>query len=183
MCQLCNTFKVLCNTSAELKVNLYALTDIKLLNTQDMETNNRKRSLYARSKALLSGALLTTVILSVTSCSPKITFLTSSIVPAAEGVVTVKDDKNNNYLINMEITNLAAVDRLTPPKNTYVVWMETDRGSARNIGRIVVSNNMKVSFETVSSFRPTKIFITAEDNENAQYPGEMMVLTTNSFWN
>jgi hypothetical protein len=147
-----------------------------------METNNKKSSLYARSKAFLSGALLTTVILSFTSCSPKITFLTSSVVPAAEGVVTVKDDKNNNFSIKLDISNLAAVDRLTPPKNTYVVWMETDRGAAKNIGRIVVTNKMNVSFETVSSFRPTKIFITAEDNENAQYPGEMMVLTTNSFW-
>lgn len=148
-----------------------------------METTSKKRSFYAFSKALMSGALLTILVLSFTSCSPKITFLTSSIVPAAEGVVTVKDDKNNNYLIKLDITNLAAVDRLNPPKNTYVVWMETDRGAARNIGRIVVTNKMKVSFETVSSFRPTKIFITAEENENAQYPGEMMVLTTNSFWN
>ncbi|HSO77438.1 MAG TPA: hypothetical protein VLQ76_02640 [Bacteroidales bacterium] len=148
-----------------------------------MKTINKKRSLYARSKALISGAFLTVMILSFTSCTPKITFLTSSIVPAAEGVVTVKDDNNNNYSIKLDITNLAAVDRLTPPKNTYVVWMETDRGAARNIGRIVVTNKMNVSFETVSSFRPTKIFITAEDNENAQYPGEMLVLTTNSFWN
>jgi len=148
-----------------------------------METIKKKRSLYAISKTLLSGALLAIVIISFASCAPKITFLTSSIVPAAEGVVTVKDDKNNNYLIKMEITNLAAVDRLNPPKNTYVVWMETDRGAARNIGRIVVTNKMNVSFETVSSFRPTKIFITAEENENALYPGEMLILTTNSFWN
>ena len=148
-----------------------------------MKTKNKKRSFYARSKPLISVAFLTIMILSFTSCTPKITFLTSSIVPAAEGVVTVKDDNNNNYSIKLDITNLAAVDRLDPPKNTYVVWMETDRGAARNIGRIVVTNKMNVSFETVSSFRPTKIFITAEDNENAQYPGEMLVLTTNSFWN
>jgi len=148
-----------------------------------MEPINKKRSLYALLKTLLSGALLAIVIISFASCAPKITFLTSSVVPAAEGVVTVKDDKNNNYLIKIEITNLAAVDRLSPPKNTYVVWMETDRGAARNIGRIVVTNKMNVSFETVSSFRPTKIFITAEENENALYPGEMLILTTNSFWN
>lgn len=147
-----------------------------------METTSKKKSFYACTKALMSGAFLTLMILSFTSCTPKITFLTSSVVPAAEGVVTVKDDNNNNYAIKLDITNLAAVDRLTPPKNTYVVWMETDRGAARNIGRIVVTNKMNVSFETVSSFRPTKIFITAEDNENAQYPGEMLVLTTNSFW-
>ena len=44
------------------------------------------------------------------------------------------------------------------------------------------SNNLKVSFETVSSFKPTQIFITAEDNESAQYPGDQVVISTEKFW-
>jgi hypothetical protein len=38
------------------------------------------------------------------------------------------------------------------------------------------------SFETVTSFQPTKIFITAEENESTQIPSEIIILTTNSFW-
>ncbi len=131
---------------------------------------------------LVSGIFFTVIVLILISCASRISFLTSQVVPAAEGEISVKKDNNNNYSIKMEITNLAAVDRLEPPKDSYVVWMETERGAARNIGRIETSNSLKVTFETVSSFRPTKIFITAEENENALYPGEMVVLTTNRFW-
>ena len=131
---------------------------------------------------LFSGVFITVMVFTLISCASRISFLASQVVPAAEGEITVKRDNNNNYSIKMEITNLAAVDRLEPPKNSYVVWMETERGAARNIGRIETSNNLKVTFETVSSFRPTKIFITAEENENALYPSEMVVLTTNRFW-
>jgi hypothetical protein len=37
---------------------------------------------------------------------------------------------------------------------------------------------MKASFETVSSIKPTKIFITAEVGGIVQYPDSQIVLTT-----
>lgn len=127
------------------------------------------------------GTLAIMIMFTFSSCAQKALFLTSSFVPAAQGEVAVTKDKNNNYVVKMKISNLADVTRLQPPKNSYVVWMETDRGLARNIGRISTSNQLNVSFETVSSFRPNKIFITAEDDESTQYPGQMVVLTTNRF--
>lgn len=133
------------------------------------------------TKTLFFLGIVAIMAFSMNSCTKKISFLTSSVVPAAQGQVSVKSDKNNNYVIQVEVTNLADVSRLQPPKNSYVVWIETDRGQARNIGSIVISNNLKASFQTVSSFKPIKIFITAEENDNTQYPGQMVVLTTNRF--
>ena len=52
----------------------------------------------------------------------------------------------------------------------------------KNIGRINSSNNLNVSFETVSSFQPIKIFITAEADESTQAPSDMIVLTTDNFY-
>lgn len=54
--------------------------------------------------------------------------------------------------------------------------METEDASVKNIGQIksdskFLSSKLKASFETVTPFKPTKIFITAEDNANVQYPG------------
>lgn len=118
------------------------------------------------------------IIFSFHSCAKKALFVTSSVVPAAQGEVTVTKDKNNNYVIKMQISNLAEVDRLQPPKKSYVVWMEAERGLMRNIGLITSSTNLKVSFETVATLRPTRIFITAEEDEGVQYPGSMVVLTT-----
>jgi hypothetical protein len=132
-------------------------------------------------KTFLTGILATAMIFAFSSCAKKITFLTSSVVPAAEGQISVKNDKNNNYNIQMQITNLADIARLQPAKKSYVVWMETADNLPKNIGRISSSNKLKVSFETVSSMRPTKIFITAEDDEASQYPGSMVVLTTDRF--
>jgi hypothetical protein len=116
------------------------------------------------------------------ACSKKLVFLPSSVVPAAEGYVQVKKDGNENYAITVKVSNLAEVDKMQPPKKTYVIWMETDRGLTRNIGQVVSSRNLNANFETVTSFRPVKIFLTAEDNENIQYPGNV-VLTTDRFWN
>jgi len=138
--------------------------------------------LKTQTKNFFLGILTVMMIFSFISCSTKAVFLASSVVPAAEGYVKVKKDNNNNYVIQMQISNLAEVDRLQPPKQTYVVWMVTDQGITKNIGRVSSSNNLKVSFKTVSSFKPTQIFITAEDNESAQFPGEQVVISTAKFW-
>jgi hypothetical protein len=130
------------------------------------------------AKTFALGMLVTLMACMFQSCAKKAQFLTSSVVPAAEGEVSVKKDKNENYAVKLEINNLAEVSRLQPPKQHYVVWMETDRGMTRNIGMITSSNRLKVSFETVSTLKPTRIFITAEEDGNVQYPGSMVVLTT-----
>lgn len=105
----------------------------------------------------------------------------SSVVPAAEGYVIIHTDRNKNHFIKIRIKNLAEIERLDPAMKTYVVWMDTDRETTLNIGRINSSNHLNVSFEAVSSFRPIKIFITAEENESNNAPGKI-ILTTDNFW-
>jgi hypothetical protein len=62
----------------------------------------------------------------------------------------------------------------------------TDENLTKNIGQIrtsmgLLSKNLKASFETKSSFRPVKIFITAEYDPNIQNTGSEVVLTTDNF--
>lgn len=137
-------------------------------------------------KKIFLNALAFIVFLLFASCSKNIAFQNSSIVPAAQGKVSVKKDSNKNNAIKIEITNLAEVTRLQPSKNVYVVWMETEDSVVKNIGQIksetgFMSSKLKANFETVTSFAPVKIFITAEDNADVQYPGMQLVLTTNKF--
>lgn len=143
-----------------------------------------KQNLQIRT--LLFVFLTTIVICSFTSCSTKKMFQSSTVVPAARGYVKVSKDNNKNYLIKIEITNLAEVNRLTPPKSTYVVWLVSDEAVTRNIGQLKSSSSMfssalKASFETVSSTKPTKIFITAEEDGNVQLYGNQIVLSTDKF--
>jgi hypothetical protein len=122
------------------------------------------------------------------SCSStkKASFNTSTYTPEAEGHVKVKKDKNANYLIEVNVENLADSKKLTPSKNTYVAWIETEDKGAKNIGQIHSSEAMfskarKASITTVSPIRPIRIFITAEDDGNVEIPSDMVILTTNPF--
>jgi hypothetical protein len=47
----------------------------------------------------------------------KISFLSSSVVPAAEGTVAISQDKNQNYKIDLTLKRLAEPSRLSAPKN------------------------------------------------------------------
>lgn len=127
------------------------------------------------------GILAVTIMISFTSCSKKVFFLQSSVVPAAQGYLNVTKDKSENYVIQIELKNFAGAERLEPSNRTYVVWMVTERESAVNIGRISTTNALNASFKTLTSFRPTKVFITAEEQENVKYPGSMVILTTDRF--
>ena len=137
-------------------------------------------------KRIFSIALIFLLVLSLASCSRKISFQTSSVVPAAEGSVKVKKDNNNNYSIDLNVIRLADPKRLEPSKNTYVVWIETAQNGSKNIGSLNTSSSMfsktlKSSLKTVSPFKPESLFITAEDNADIQYPGSQVVLRTDRY--
>jgi hypothetical protein len=107
-------------------------------------------------------------------------------VPAARGDVQVNKDKNMNYVIHVHISELAEVSRLSPPKQSYVIWMVTDQDITKNIGKLNskmggMSQQLNASFETVSAFKPNKIFITAEDDASVQFPNTQIILSTDSF--
>jgi hypothetical protein len=130
--------------------------------------------------------LLTTVYFSSCAQTKKVSFNTSAVVPGAEGTVKVKKDKNGNYHIDVNVENLADSKKLTPPKNAYVVWIETKENGTKNIGQVHSSGSMlsktkKASIETVSPTKPTRIFVTSEDDPKVEFPGEQIVLTTDSF--
>jgi hypothetical protein len=137
-------------------------------------------------KFIVLTIITSVAIVSFSGCAVKAPFLNSTIVPAAEGHVKMKTDKNKNYVIQIEIFNLALPERLDPPKKTYVVWLDDGINNIKNMGQIkssapFMSKSLKASFHTISSFRPVKIFITTEYEANVQIPSSETILTTNNF--
>jgi hypothetical protein len=141
------------------------------------------------SRLLISFLLVITLILIMlffVSCSQNVDFLNSQVVPAAHGSVRIKSDFNKNYIISIQISDLAEPGKLQPPKKGYVAWIETDQGSIENIGQITsatgfFSGQMHANLKTVSSYKPKKVFITAENDINLQLPGTFTVLSTEMF--
>lgn len=130
--------------------------------------------------------LFTLIVFQSCGTATKYNFSTSPVVPAAEGSVTVKKDKNNNYNIELNVMRLADPKRLSPPAEFYIVWMETEQNGKINIGQLKTSSstfskNLTSSLKTVSPFKPISFLITAEGDANIQYPGGQTVLSTGSF--
>lgn len=147
----------------------------------------KTQQLNELSKKYFSGSILIAMMLLVASCATSESFLNSSVVPAATGKVKVKKDSNQNYIIKVDINDLATVERLQDSKQTYVVWMETEKGNTENIGQLksstgFMSKQHTASLETTSSFKPVRIFVTAENEGNERYPDQKTVLTTDTFY-
>lgn len=126
------------------------------------------------------------ILFTFASCSKKVSFNNSSVVPAAIGNVKIKKDKNKNYAIQVKVNRLANPSRLSPSRNVYVVWMEGEQRGVKNIGQFkssssLLSKSLKGSLKTAVPFKPSKIYITAEDDGSVQYPGNQVVLSTDSF--
>ncbi len=125
-------------------------------------------------------------VILMSSCAVKTPFLTSAVVPAAQGTVQVKNDKNKNYVIKIEIKNLSPSNRLTPPSLAYVIWAIANDNSTQNLGQInssddFMASDLSISFETVSSLKPSKIVITAENDPSVQNPSFSQVILTTDF--
>ena len=138
-----------------------------------------KMSLTKKISMLISIGLL----FSLSSSGQKMEFHNTGVAPAAEAHVKIHHDKNKNYAIKLKIFNLAPASDLNPPKKTYVAWMETDHDGLKNIGDFrskseLLSKAFKGSIETVSAFKPTRFFITAENDGSVSEPGPVVILKT-----
>ena len=116
--------------------------------------------------------LLTILALALimSSCATTIKFPVSDITPAADIVATMDKDNNGNIKITVSAKNLAAVERLNPPKRAYLVWIVSERDGVRNIGKLLNKNAQNTGLETITPFKFSEIFITAEDYADASFP-------------
>ena len=137
-------------------------------------------------RPFFKGILVLMMSLALISCSKTVRFQNSTVVPGANASVSLSKDDNKNNRIEMTVTNLADPTRLSPPKKTYVVWMETKADGIKNMGQLIsetsyFSSARKATLNTSTPFKPIRFFITAEDNANIQYPSSQLILTTSEF--
>lgn len=118
----------------------------------------------------LINLLIVTVLVFLTSCATTTKFPVSSITPAAEITATKKQDKNNNYVIEVTAKNLASADRVDPTKKNYSVWFVTENNGTKNAGMLVNKNAKTATLKTSTPYDVKEIFITAEDQGDYSYP-------------
>ncbi len=96
--------------------------------------------------------------------------------PAAHGEIVVKVGPNNNVKLAIRTDSLAKPAALTPPESVYVVWLQRPDKKPENLGQLQVNDHLKGSLTTVTPYKQFKVFITAEQDPQAQAPGGPQVL-------
>jgi hypothetical protein len=150
------------------------------------KTNLVKTIRIARSNRTLFFLTFSFAVFVLTSCSHKVVFQSSSVVPAATGTVKMKHDKNENYTLKIRVNGLVDPERLIPSKKFYIVWMESEYNGVKNLGQLrsssgLFSKKLKAELDAVTPFRPRSVFITSEYETAIQYPGPDIVLRSNNF--
>jgi len=105
------------------------------------------------------------------------TMSTTEKVPAAVGKVKVKNEKDGNTRVKVEVAHLAQATSAFDA-TTYVVWLKPEHGRAQNVGVLSVDNKLEGSLETKTAFKDFSVIVTAEKDANVMAPTGQSVMDT-----
>lgn len=148
----------------------------------DSKQKNMQKNLQGRLTRGAIPFLAILFILSLGSCSRKVSFTPSREVPAAKGWVRVKHTESN-YEVKIRIDNLAPATNLSPPQHVYIVWVDTESDGIKRLGsmqssRSFLSSALKASLDATMPYKPIRVTVTAESEPDPAYPGMYTVLRT-----
>ena len=104
------------------------------------------------------------------SCATTVKFPVSNVTPAAVITAKKKQDKHDNYIIELTANNLAAADRLNPPRSHNIHWIISDNKSVLNVGSLTIRFARNTNLKVTTPHNATAIFITAEDQSDLSFP-------------
>jgi hypothetical protein len=116
----------------------------------------------------------------VTAWAKTYTMEATSIAPGAKGTLDAKALKSGeNTQATLKVDNLAKPSLLTPPANTYVVWLQSEGGQSQNEGTLQVGDNEKGDITLTTTASKFSVFVTAENETHPEHPSNRVVLRTN----
>ena len=127
-------------------------------------------------------AVLTCCVVLGAGCAvQKVAFQASPMQPAADAMVKVRIDRNQNTLIQLKLKHVAPAEKLWPPKSFYVVWAEDTKGGIFQLGQLRVNRKRKASFKGTTVLERFRLVITAEDEPRPEEPSQPHMLATDFF--
>src|ERR1700682_1763444 len=105
-------------------------------------TTNRGRMKKALALSLIF-VLLTAGLVQAT----QVKLINDPSVPGATGTVNVNKDRNGNYRVRVDVRHLAKPTELTPPRQVYLVWVQSGDNAPEVLGQLRVNENLQGSLE------------------------------------
>lgn len=123
-------------------------------------------------------ALLCTVVFAVATVGWAKNYHMSAtkIVPGAAAEVNVEKERNGNVQVEVSVKHLAKPGLLTPPANSYVVWIQQQGSPAQNQGELRIGNDLKGELKSTTTLNNFNVFITGETDAQAKTPSDQLVL-------
>ncbi len=131
---------------------------------------------------IISYFVASAVIMSIAfaSCKTSASFKQSSLLPNAQGYAKAEPMKSGSYSVLVHVERLAGPEFLTPPKKVYVVWIESKRRGVRNGGVLEIDSNKLGTLTVTAPFKPSRVYITAEDRGDVLMQEGPIVLRSGS---
>ena len=127
-------------------------------------------------------AVLTCCVVLGAGCAvQKVAFQASPLQPAADAMVKVRMDRNQNTLVELKLKHVAPAEMLWPPKSVYVVWAEDTDGGILQLGQLRVNKKREASFKGTTVLERFRLVITAEDEPRPEEPSQPHMLATEFF--
>ena len=140
-------------------------------------------SVQSRSGQVAQIGLVVTLVLGLLPCvllAKTFKLQSTSIVPGASGEVKSAKDKNGNTKFSVQVKHLANPSALTPPKSTYVIWIQQPGAAPESQGVLKVNKNLEGKFETSTADKRFDLWITAESDASLKAPSGPEVLRANN---
>ncbi|HYX54060.1 MAG TPA: hypothetical protein VE783_11465 [Candidatus Limnocylindrales bacterium] len=97
--------------------------------------------------------------------------------PAAEGKVITSNDRNGNTEVEVQVKHMATPQSLTPPRQTYLVWVQPRGQAAELLGALRVnSDSLEGSLKASTTYKDFEVLVTAEDQVHADQPSSTVIL-------
>ena len=96
--------------------------------------------------------------------------------PAAEGKIITDNDRNGNTGVDIQVKHMATPQSLTPPRQTYLVWVQPRGKDPELLGALRVNSDLQGSLKATTTYKDFDVIITAEDNMKPDTPSSVVVL-------
>ena len=126
-----------------------------------------------RKTALL---IAITFLLATAAWSKEDKLTNTGLDPSAQGTVVTSTDRNGNVEVEVKVKHLAPAQRLVPPRQAYLVWVQPRGAQPELLGALRVNDDQEGSLKATTTHKDFEILVTAEDAMNAQVPSSSAVL-------
>ncbi len=116
------------------------------------------------------------LLLSTAAWSREDKLTNTGVAPAAEGKIITSNDRNGNTDVEVQVKHVANPHSLTPPRQTYLVWVQPRGEQPQLLGALRVNDNLEGSLKATTTYKDFDVLITAEDNTRPEMPSGIVIL-------